>query len=182
MILCVYRIIHLIGGFSTMSYQETRTAASIFSGVLILAAYCIYAFNPVRLATIPPGDLKSWASTMLIFIVIGIVMTIIIQIVFHILFSMSLFVRSKIENQQSDDKKIERSINREMVEDERDKQIELKSMRIGFAVAGIGFVVALLSLVFNYPPVVMLNILYLSLFVGSLLEGAGQMYYYRRGG
>jgi uncharacterized membrane protein len=117
---------------------------------------------------------------MLIFIAIGIGATIVIQIVFHIFFSISLAVRSKIENQQSDDKEIERTINREMVEDERDKQIELKSMRIGFAVAGIGFVGALLSLVFNYSPVVMLNILYLSFFVGSLLEGAGQMYYYRR--
>lgn len=164
-----------------MSYQETRTGVSIFSGVLILAAYCIYAFNPSRLAAIPPSDLKSWAGTMLIFIAIGIGAAIVIQILFHILFSISLAVRSKIENQQSDDEDIERSIKREIVEDERDKQIELKSMRIGFTVAGIGFVSALLSLVFNYSPVVMLNILYLSFMVGSLLEGAGQLYYYRRG-
>ena len=39
-----------------------------------------------------------------------------------------------------------------MVEDERDRQIELKSMRIGLAVAGIGFVGGLLSLLFNYSP------------------------------
>ncbi len=165
-----------------MSYQETRTGASIFSGVLILAAYCIYAFNPARLAALPAGDLKPWASTMLIFIAIGIGVTIVIQILFHIIFSVSMFVSSKIQNQQSDDKEIERSINREMVEDERDKQIELKSMRIGFAIAGIGFICALLALAFNYSPVVMLNILYLSFYAGSLMEGAGQLYYYRRGG
>jgi hypothetical protein len=165
-----------------MSYQEARTGTSIFSGALILAAYCLYAFNPSRLAAIPPGDLKPWASTMLIFIAIGIGVTIVIQIVFHIFFSISLAVRSKIENQQSDDKEIERTINREMVEDERDRQIELKSMRIGFVVAGVGFVAALFSLVFNYSAAIMLNIVYLSFFVGSLLEGVGQLYYYRRGG
>ncbi len=165
-----------------MSYQETRTGASIFAGILILAAYCIYAFNPSRLAAIPTGDLKPWATTMLIFIAVGIGVTIVLQIVFHIFYSISLAVRSKIENQQSDDKDIERTINREMVEDERDRQIELKSMRIGFFVAGIGFVGALLSLVFDYSQVVMLNILYLSFMTGSLLEGAGQLYYYRRGG
>jgi hypothetical protein len=169
-----------------MSYQETRTSATILSGALILAAYCIYAFNPSRLAALPPGDLKSWAITMLIFIAISVGLTIVIQIIFHVLFSISLAVRSQIENQQSDGKDIERTINRtinrEMVEDERDKQITLKSMRFGFIVAGIGFVGALLSLVFNYPPAVMLNILFLSFFVGSLLEGAGQLYYYRRGG
>lgn len=164
-----------------MSYQEKRTGASIFSGVLILAAYCIYAFNPSRLAAITPGDLKPWASTMLIFIAIGIGATIVIQIVFHILMSISLAVQTKIKNQEADDKEIQRTIDREMVEDERDKQIELKAMRFGFAVAGIGFVSALLSLVFNYSPVVMLNILYLSFFVGSLLEGVGQFYYYRKG-
>lgn len=164
-----------------MSYQEKRTVTSIFSGILILTAYCIYAFSPTRLAALPAGDLKPWASTMLIFIAIGIGATIVIQIVFHILLSIALAVQTKIENMQSDDKEIERTINREMIEDERDKQITLKSMRIGFIIAGIGFVAALLSLVFSYSPIVMLNILYLSFSVGSLLEGAGQLYYYRRG-
>ena len=144
-------------------------------------AYCLYAFNPARLATLPPGDLKPWASTMLIFIAIGIVATIVIQIVFHILLSISLAVQAKIQNQEVDEKEIERTIDREMVEDERDRQVELKSMRIGFIVAGVGFVSGLLALVFGYSPVVMLNIVWLSFLVGSLLEGVGQIYYYRRG-
>ncbi|HMN62690.1 MAG TPA: hypothetical protein PJ988_20155 [Anaerolinea sp.] len=164
-----------------MSYQEKRTGASIFSGIVILAAYCFYAFNPTRLAGLTPGDLKPWAINMLIFIAVGIGVTIVIQIVFHVLYSISLAVQTKIENQQSDDKEIERAINREMVEDERDKQIELKSSRIGFIVAGTGFVAGLLALVFNYSPVVMLNILYLSFSAGSVLEGIGQLYYYRKG-
>ncbi len=164
-----------------MSYQEKRTITSIFSGILILAAYCIYAFSPSRLASLPPGDLKPWASAMLIFIAIGIGATIVIQIVFHILLSVALAVQTTIENQKSDDKEIDKAIRREMVEDERDKQIELKSMRIGFAVAGVGFVAALFSLVFNYSPVVMLNILFLSFSAGSVLEGAGQLYYYTKG-
>jgi hypothetical protein len=165
-----------------MSYQETRTSVTLFSGVILLAVYCLYAFNPDRMAALPPGDLKPWASTMLIFIVTGVVVTIVIQILFHILFSISLAVRSKIQNQDSPDQEIERAIKREMVEDERDRQIELKSNRFGLAAAGIGFVSALLALVLNYSPVVMLNILFLSFFAGSLLEGAGQLYYYRRGG
>jgi len=164
-----------------MSYQEKRTVTSILSGVLILVAYCLYAFSPSRLAALPPGDLKPWASAMLIFIAIGIVATIVIQIVFHILLSIALAVQAKIENQQSDDDEIERTIHREMIEDERDKQIELKSNRIGFAVAGIGFVTGLLALVFNYSPVVMLNIMFLSFSAGSVLEGVGQLYYYRKG-
>ncbi len=164
-----------------MSYQEKRTIASIVSGVLILAVYCIYAFNPSRIATLPPGDLTPWASIMLIFLAIGVGITVVIQIVFHILLSISIAVQAKIENQQSDDKEIDRKIEVEMVEDERDKQIELKSMRIGFVIAGIGFFIALVSVVLGYTPPVMLNIMFLSFSAGSLFEGVGQLYYYRKG-
>jgi len=169
-----------------MTYQETRTGANILAGLIILIAYCLHAFNPARMATLPQGDLKPWAITMLIFIGISIVATIVIQIVFHILFSISLAVRSKIENRNRDDNEIERDIERniksEMVEDERDRMVDLKSTRIGFIVAGAGFMSALLSLVFNASPVVMLNIMYVSFFTGSLLEGLGRIYYYRKGG
>ena len=164
-----------------MSYQERRTGVSILTGILLLAAYCNYAFGKYNSGAVSPSDLKFWASTMLIFIGIGVGATIIIQIIFHILYSISLAVKAKIQDEHSDDKVIEKTIEAEFVEDERDKLIELKSMRVGFIIAGIGFVGGLVSLVFNYPPVVMLNIVYLSFSAGSLLEGIGQLYYYRKG-
>lgn len=166
---------------STMSYQEKQTAVSFLSGFLLLIAYCLYAFNPARLAAIQPGDLKPWAVTMLVFIAIGIGATIIIQIVFHVLLSISLAVQTKIQDVDCDDKEIERNIRREMVEDERDRLIGLKAMRFGFIAAGVGFVCALLSLLFNYSAAVMLNILFLSFSAGSLVEGLGRFYYYRKG-
>jgi uncharacterized membrane protein len=164
-----------------MSYKEKSTITTILSEIILLAAYCIYAFNPSRLAALPPGDLKPWAVTMLVFIGVGIGVTIVIQIVFHIILSIGTAVKAAIENQDTTNQEIDRRLKREMVEDERDKQIELKATRIGFIVAGIGFVTALLSLVFYGSSMVMLNIMYLSFTVGSVLEGAGQLYYYRRG-
>jgi hypothetical protein len=164
-----------------MSYQEKRTLASIASGALILAAYCLYSFNPARLASIAAESLKPWATTMLVFMSIGIGLSIIIQIVFHILLSISIAIREKMQNMQADDKDIEKNIKVEMVEDERDKMIELKSNRVGFALAGFGFIAALLSLVFNYSPVVMLNILFISFCFGSICEGFSQLYFYRKG-
>ena len=164
-----------------MSYQEKRTLATITSGALILAAYCLYSFNPTRLASIAAGALKPWATTMLIFIGIGIGFTIIIQIIFHILLSISIAIREKMQNMQADDKDIDKSIKTEMVEDERDRMIELKSNRVSFGIAGFGFIAALLALVFNYSPVVMLNILFISFSFGSICEGFAQLYYYRKG-
>lgn len=164
-----------------MSYQEKRTITSILSGIIVLGAYLMYAFNPARLSRIASGDLKAWAVTMLVFIGIGVAATIVIQIVFHILLSISIAIKAKIQDEACDDKEIEKSINSEMVEDERDKMIELKSNRIGFFIAGFGFIGALASLALNYSPVVMLNILFITFSAGSILEGIVQMVYYRKG-
>lgn len=54
-------------------------------------------------------------------------------------------------------------------------------MRVGFALAGAGFVAGLISLAFERSPVWMLNILFISFFAGSLLEGLTQLYFYRKG-
>lgn len=164
-----------------MSYQEKRTIVNILSGALLLAAYCIYAFGRYQAGAVEAGDLKFWAGTILIFIAIGIVATIIIQIVFHILMSIGITVQKKIHNEQVSDREIEKSINFDMIEDEMDKLIELKSMRIGYGFAGVGFIAGMVALVLDYSTAVMLNILFLSFSCGSLLEGFTQLYFYRRG-
>ncbi len=162
-----------------MSYQEKKTIVSVATGILILAAYCIYAFGGAVMAA--ADGLKAWAVTILIFIGIGVVASIVIQIVFHILLSISIAVRKKIQDGEMDDKEVERSIEREMVEDEMDKLIGLKSMRVAFVIAGIGFIAALVSLVLGFSPAVMLNILFISFSAGAIIEGITQLYYYRKG-
>jgi hypothetical protein len=168
-------------GEKNMSYQEKRTLTTIISGALLLAAYCLYAFNPTRLAAVATQGLKPWAVTMLVFIGIGIAFIIIIQIIFHIMLSISIAIREKMQNMQADEKEIEKNIKVEMIEDERDRLIELKSNKVGFSIAGFGFVFALLSLVFNYSPVVMLNILFITFNFGSICEGVAQMVFYKKG-
>jgi len=160
-----------------MSYQEKKTITTITSGALVLAAYCIYAISKFQSGLIGPGDMKFWAVAMLIFIGIGIVVTIVIQIVFHILMAISIAIKEKIR----DGKEIDKTFEATVVEDEMDKLIELKSLRIGFAFFGVGFVAALISLVLNAPPAVMLNIIFLSCSLGSLSEGFLSLYYYRKG-
>jgi hypothetical protein len=164
-----------------MPYQQKRTIVSILSGLLVLVTYCIYTYSKLQSGFIAADDMKFWAGTMLIFIGIGIVATIIIQIVFHILLSIVIAIRQQIANGRCDNGEIEKSIESEMIVDEMDKLIELKSMRIGLIIAGVGFVAGLVTLVLNYSPAVMLNIMFMSFYVGSLLEGLAQLYFYRRG-
>ena len=163
-----------------MSYQEKRSIVSIVSGIILLAAYCLYSIGKYQQGLVAPGDLKFWATTILVFIGIGIVAFIIIQIVFHIMLSISIAV-SKAVDGNYDDKEIEKAIKVDMIEDEMDRLIELKSLRFGFSVAGIGFIAGLVALVLNYSAVVMLNIFFISFSVGSILEGFVKIFYYRRG-
>lgn len=164
-----------------MSYQEKKTITSLCTGIFVLAAYSFYAFGRVRAGTAEPDDLRFWAISMLIFIGIWIVTFIVIQIVFHILLSISIAVKGKIQNQELDDKAISKQIDAEMVEDEMDKLIELKSSRIGFILAGIGFTAGLATLAIGLQPAVILNILFFSFQGGSILEGLAQLYFYRKG-
>ena len=147
------------------------------SGSYILSAYCLYAFPKYFRGSIAPSDMKFWATTILIFIGIGIILTIIIQIAFHILLSIEIAIRKR----ECDEKEIEKSLKIEMQEDERDQLVELKSMRIAFAFFGIGFLVALLTLLLNYSTAVMINVLFFGGCIGSIFEGLVQLYYYRKG-
>lgn len=165
-----------------MSYKEKKIIVSLVTGLLILATYCIYTLNKIQLGTAALDDLKFWATTILIFIGIGVVSLIIILIVFHILLSVTIAVKEEIQNGEYDDKKIAKTLELDMVEDEMEKLIGLKAMRISFAVVGIGFIAALVSLVLNYSPAVMLNIMFFSFGIGSMIEGFTQLYFYRRGG
>jgi hypothetical protein len=153
-----------------MFYQQKRTIASMISGILILTAYGIHAWRTFREGTVDMGnDLRYWAITMLIFIGIGIVATIVIQIIFHIINAVVNEVTTGVQDED------------QLVQDEMDKLVELKATRNGYVVAGLGFVSAMLTLVLRLPPGVMLNVLYLSFALGSIFEGASQLYYYRRG-
>ena len=92
------------------------------------------------------------------------------MILFHILCAIALAVKQR----NYDEKEINQTIESSMVEDEMDTLIELKSSRIGF-------VGALVSLLFEQSPMVMLNLLFFSFSVGSLSEGGLSLYYYRKG-
>ncbi len=156
-----------------MSYQEKKLIASIISGVLVLAAYCIYVFGINQTF----GDIKQCAATMLIFIGIGVGATIVIQIIFHMVYAASLAIKKN----KCDDKEIETEMAACMVEDEMVKLIDLKSSRVGYVIAGIGFVAGLVSLVLGTAAAVMLNIFFISSSAGSIIEGLSGLNYYRKG-
>jgi hypothetical protein len=164
-----------------MSYPQRRTLVNIVTTALVYTAYCITAFT--RHAITDP--LRPWAITMLTFIGIAALAAIIIQIVFHVAFSIRVSVREAVKrmDQQDEDigEEISEAIQGEMVEDERDKLLELKSARAGSIAAGAGLFLGLISLLLNYPEAVMLNLIYGAFFLGSIAEGIVNLVLYQRG-
>ena len=161
-----------------MYYQEKKTIASIFSGLLILAAYCIYGISKyLKIGEALLNDLQFWATAILITIGGGVVVTIVIQIIFHIMLAVASEVKKKTGAKGENDTCEEF----ETSEDEMDKLIALKAMRNASVFAGVGFVAALISLLLKMPPAIMLNIIFGAFSIGSLFEGFSQLYFYRKG-
>lgn len=164
-----------------MTYQIAKTVTNILSGAVVLVVYLFHVSSRYQAGLLAMDDLKSWAAVMLIFIGIGIAMAIVVQIVFHILFSIGMAVKERIKNGNFNDQAIEKNIEMEMVEDEMGKLIELKSMRVSYITAGVGFVASLVLLFFDYPAFIALNVLFVSFYTGGILDGFTQLYYYMRG-
>lgn len=156
-----------------MTYQTKKTIVSLLASIAILISYCISVYNDISKGLTLENDATFWAKKMLIFITIGVAINIISFIVFHILLSVNLSVK--------DSKEINRKLELEMVEDEMDKLIELKSLRVGYIFASTGFILGLILLAFNTSIAIVLNILFLSFFVGAIAEGISNLFFYFRG-
>jgi len=152
-----------------MSYSSKKNVVSIISGLIIVATYAIYALGNQA----PDADnLQAWAQSILIFIGIGVLLTIIIQILFHVFFS----IETSYQKKELDGHKLERLIKSEMIEDERDKLISLKSSYIGYICVGAGFLLGLVVLALGAKPLVVLHTLAGSFAGGSIIETAIRIY------
>lgn len=157
-----------------MSYNSKRTIVSMIAGSIVLIAYFIYTLSEYA----PDSEnLKSWAITILVFIGIGIAGLIVVQILFHVGFAIGV----AIKEQSIEDKEIERMMEASMIEDERDKLINLKAAHIGYTCAGLGLAVTLTLLAFGGSVIFALHILLGAFSIGSLIEGAVSVYLYERG-
>jgi hypothetical protein len=156
-----------------MSFSSKKTLASLTAGVVIFIAYAVFIFGPKAPET---DNLQDWAKIILIFIANGIVLVIIKQILFHIIAAAGMAKEKDYKG-----KGINKIISSSMVEDERDKLISLKSLRIGYTIAGIGFVAFLFALAFGVKTLYAIHILFGFSGAASFTEGILSIYYYEKG-
>jgi len=148
-----------------MISKEKETVVNIISMAVILAIYSLYVYQNYLLKN-PEliNNFKFWGIAFLVLIPVSIVAQIIIHIVFGIF--------NKIVTNED----MHTGMN-----DERDKLIELKSIRIAHAVFTGGFLLAMGTQAAAMQPWVMFVTLIASGFTATLASGCAKIYFYRSG-
>lgn len=147
-----------------MSYQEKRSLVSAISSIIILGVYALYVYKNYVAGNFEiVNDFKFWGKSFLYLIPVSIVA----QIVIHIIFA----IVNKIATNEEDPN----------ITDERDKLIDLKSIRISHWIFTVGFFMAMGSLVIPLQPYVMFITLILSGFIAAITGEFAKFYYYRKG-
>lgn len=147
-----------------MGHQEKQSIVSIIGSVLIIGFYTMYVYKNFVVGD-PEilNDFQFWGKSFLWLIPIGIG----VQIVIHILFA----IGNRIVTQE----------DMPDITDERDKLIELKSIRISHWIFVFGFMLSMGSLAFGMKPYVMFITLLSSGFLASLTAEVAKIIYYRKG-
>ncbi|MCK5732366.1 MAG: hypothetical protein KAH13_05060 [Tenericutes bacterium] len=153
-----------------MTYNEKKSLTNIVSSVLITTIYAIIIYQKYLNGVLDDSNIfKFWAIIILIFIPISIVARIIIMIVFHIL-------ESVVQTAKGND------IEDEMdVVDERDKLIQVKSTATSMYIFMLGFVLALVTQLFNASNHVFFIVLVVSSLITDIVSESLIIRYYRRG-
>jgi hypothetical protein len=148
-----------------MDIKEKRILVSLLSSVLVILFYWWYVYsnyiadNPAIL-----NDFKFWGTSFIILIPVAIGIQIVIQIIFAII----THILNKGEEIDP-------------IEDERDKLIELKAIKVSHYLFILGFVLAMGTLAMGMQPWMMFVVLISSGFVASMVNEILRLYYYRKG-
>lgn len=147
-----------------MGHQEKQSIVSIIGSMLVIGFYSMYVYeNYIQGDLEVLNDFQFWGKSFLYLIPIAIV----VQIVIHIVFA----IANRIITQE----------DMPDITDERDKLIELKSIRISHWVFIVGFGLAMGSLAMGMKPYVMFLTLISSGYLASLASEVAKIIYYRKG-
>jgi len=147
-----------------MGHQEKQSIVSIISSVLIIGIYSMYVYKNYVAGNLEIlNDFQFWGKSFLYLIPIAIV----VQIVIHIVFAI---VNRIVTQEDMPD-----------ITDERDRLIELKSIRISHWIFIVGFMLSMGSLALGMKPYIMFLTLLSFGFLASLTSEVAKIIYYRKG-
>lgn len=147
-----------------MAGKERETLVTLISSILIMGSYSLYVYYTYLSKDWELiNDFKFWGTAFLVLIPV----TIGAQIGIHIIFAI---ITKIVTNEDMDTRS-----------DERDKLIELKSIRISHWIFTAGFLLAMTSQAMGMQPWVMFVTLTASGFLAAFISDSAKIYFYRRG-
>ena len=153
-----------------MTYNEKKSLTNIISSLLITTIYGIIIYQKYLDGVIDDSDtFRFWAIIILIFIPISIVARIIIMIIFHIIESVVQAAQGKDIEDEMD------------IVDERDKLIQMKATAISMYIFALGFIVALITQMFDVSNHVFFIVLIIAGVITDVVSETLMIRYYRRG-
>ena len=152
-----------------MTYQERKTLVNLMTAIAILIGYVTFNFSVYeQVGALLLQDSVYWGKTMLKTIGVAVIAGVLIQVVFHF----GLTLRNEVT---------EEPVEIEDFDDERDKNIASKALKVQFWVFGLGFVLTLVLIAAGAAVGIALNCLFASLLIGMIGFSAVQLYHYRKG-
>ena len=153
-----------------MSYQENRSLTYIISSVFITGVYSYIIYQKYLSGALDDSNIfRFWAIIILIFIPISIIARIIIMIIFHIL-------QSVVQAAKGEEVDVEMDIV-----DERDKLIEMKVARISMMIFALGFILALVTQLFDLSNHLFFITFLLFGLITDITSETMKIIYYRKG-
>lgn len=144
--------------------KEKQIIVSLIGSILVLGFYSLYIYRKYIVAD-PDiiNDFSFWGKAFIILIPVAVVA----QIIIHIIF---IIINKIVANEDFVD-----------LSDERDKLIELKTIRISHWIFLTGFMLAMGSQALKMDPWVMFIVLIFSGFAASFISEIAKIFFYRRG-
>ena len=168
-----------------MTYKEKNIWAMMISSFLVALIYVKGLLNKYGADGKETfKDVSYWAKTMLVYVLIFIVVTIVIMITFNIGLAIVTSIKHRIKNGTAvDSSELDQVIEDEFdsVDDEMDYLIALKANKLSHIVVEGAFFLGLFTLAFDQPMGIMLNMVFISYMVSSVVEGLIKLYFYKRG-
>lgn len=149
-----------------MSSREKTIFVSFISYVLILGYFLVNWIPMYQTNGLEPAKIFNlWGTVIVAVIVMNIAGNILIRIISAII----LAAKTKSDKEEPE------------LADERDTLIELKGTKVSYLVFSIGVMGAMLTFVFNQPPLVMFSLIIAFSLAAEIVGDTAQYFLYRRG-
>jgi len=149
-----------------MSFQEKNIAVSLSTFTLILGFYLLRIFQMIQGESFNSTNVFRLWGIVALLAVIG---TILLTIFTHIASGIVHKVRTNEDPQIED------------IEDERDKIVDLKGIRVAYTFSSIGVALSMLTFVFGQPPLIMFSLLIFFGILAQIVADVWRLTLYRKG-